>query len=66
MAELPDTVFVRAKDICAWAGLTRHDLRKAVAAGVLHEIRWPGRKRGRYLRKEVERAVERAGRNGPD
>jgi len=52
---LPDTVFVRAKDICQCLGITEHDLYNVVDAGLIQRFMWGKKKRGRYLRAEVLR-----------
>ena len=53
--ELPDTIFVRAKDICRCLGITKDDLRKVARAGLIHRIKFARRRRGKYLRKEIIR-----------
>lgn len=53
--ELPQTTFVRLKDICLCIGITKHDLAKVIKAKLIHPVRLPGRKRGKYLRQEIMR-----------
>ena len=53
--ELPETVFVRQKDICRCLGITKDDLHKAIRAKVIHLIKLPRRKRGMYVRREIIR-----------
>ena len=50
---LPDTVFVRAKDICQCLGITQWELNNVVDAGLIHRFVWGTKKRGKYLRAEV-------------
>jgi hypothetical protein len=56
--ELPETVFVSRKDICRCLGITKHDLVKAVKARLIHRIKLPRRKYGKYLRKEIVRVFK--------
>ena len=52
---LPDTVFVRAKDIRQCLGVTEYDLKMMVRAGLIHRLKWGKKERGKYLRAEVLR-----------
>ncbi len=55
--ELPETVFVRQKEILQWSGMTKDDLRKLVEAGIIRRILFAGRKRAVYLRDQIVQAV---------
>lgn len=53
---LPETVYVRQKDIIRCLGISRWDLDKVMAAGLIHQVKWPGRKRsGLFVRREIVR-----------
>ncbi len=52
---LPDTVFVRQKDILRCLGISQWDLDKVVRAGLVHRVKWRKKQRGRYVTKEVIR-----------
>lgn len=52
---LPETVFVRQKDILRCLGISRYDLKKVVAAGLVHRVKWKKKQRGRYVRMEIIR-----------
>jgi len=58
---LPKTVFVRRADVCAVYGMSQQALYKAVKAGVIHRVKLPGNKYGKYLRKEVLRVFGKDG-----
>jgi hypothetical protein len=58
------TVFMTRGDVCREWGVTRGDLEKAVAAGVLHRVVLPGRKYGKFLRVEVERVFGKLAKEG--
>jgi len=55
---LPETIFVRRKDILVAFGLTIYEFKQVVRAGLLHPVRI-GKKRnivrGKYLRAEIEK-----------
>ena len=52
--KLPETVYVSRSEILkSDLGITSTDLRKAVDAGLLKKIAFPGRKYGKYFRDDV-------------
>lgn len=57
---LPETVYVRQKDICRRLGLTKDDLKKGAQAGFIRLIKLPLRKRGVYFRHEIIQWVNAA------
>lgn len=56
--DLPNTTFLRQKDICRCLGITKDDLAKVVKARLIHRIKLPRRKYGKYLRKEIIRVFK--------
>ena len=51
---LPQTVFLSEIDIVgAGVGITRYSLRKAVRNGALKKVVFPGRKYGKFRRRDV-------------
>jgi hypothetical protein len=59
--DLPETVFVSRKDVCRYFGITKYDLLKAVKARLIHQVKLPRRKYGKYLRAEVIRIFQISG-----
>lgn len=55
---LPETIFVRRKDILVAFGLSEYEFRQVIHAGLIHPVRI-GKKRnivrGKYLRAEIEK-----------
>ena len=52
---VPETTFVRRKEIFQWLGITKRDLYRTVVAGLIHPVTLPGSKYRKYLTKEIQR-----------
>ena len=52
---IPETTFVRRKEIFQWLGITKRDLYRVVEAGLIHPVKLPGSKYRKYLTKEILR-----------
>jgi len=52
---IPETTFVRRKEIFRWLGITRDDLDKVIENGLIHPVTLPGSKYRKYLTKEILR-----------
>lgn len=56
MGQLPEKVFLRRSEIlAAEIGISRYDLRRAVKAGDLARVVFPGHTYGKYRRADVVR-----------
>ncbi|MFA5187306.1 MAG: hypothetical protein WC551_12580 [Patescibacteria group bacterium] len=57
---LPNTVFIRRKDLVLHYGITRYELEMAVKSGKIKRYILPGCKNAKYLREEVEKVFGKA------
>jgi hypothetical protein len=57
---LPETVYVKARDVMDHYGLRRKCFRKMVDAGALRPLVFPGTKRPHFKRAEVVRVLGEA------
>jgi len=52
---IPETTFVRRKEIFQWLGINWYNLDKCVKMGLIHPVTLPGTKYRKYLTKEILR-----------
>lgn len=50
---IPETEYVRRKEIFQWLGISWYNLDQCVKAGLIHRYILPGQKYGHYLTMEI-------------
>jgi len=61
--EIPETTFIRRKEIFKWLGITKRDLYRVVDMGLIHPVMLPGSKYPKYLTKEINRVFTKGVRH---